>query len=340
MTPPRRPAAPTRLEPTRRGRLVIAVAVLAVAAWSPAPSSSPPTGLGSLVGREGCTATVDGQAVVPHPRAGHQRRDHRGGRHPARPPRAGHHHRPGDGLPGVRPAEPRRGRPRQRRALPAAPFAGLGDARAGHRPRLRSRAVLRRPRQGRRLPLHGDHGSRPGGPAQRVPQRLRRPRGRRPRPRLGAVRQLEGGVLLLGPCTGGAGRGGGRLRADPRAATPYARRWREPSARSPSAASSPGGHHRSRRGVGALRRPGDRHLLPAYDDPANTKSGWALAHWLVANADRLALATVIYDDHIWSAEHSAEGWRPYVPADQSEDKGTAAIQRHLDHVHVDVLRGT
>ncbi len=77
-----------------------------------------------------------------------------------------------------------------------------------------------------------------------------------------------------------------------------------------------------------------------YDDPANTKEGWALAHWLVANADRLAVATVIYDDHIWSAEHSEEGWRPYVPADQSEDKGTAAIQRHLDHVHVDVLRGT
>ena len=38
-----------------------------------------------------------------------------------------------------------------------------------------------------------------------------------------------------------------------------------------------------------------------YDDPENTKDGWALAHWLVANADRLAIATVIYDDHLWSA---------------------------------------
>ncbi len=76
-----------------------------------------------------------------------------------------------------------------------------------------------------------------------------------------------------------------------------------------------------------------------YDDPRQTKEGWALAHWLVANADRLAIATVIYDDHIWSAGRSTEGWRPYAPSDQSEDPGTAAIQRHLDHVHVDVLPG-
>ena len=58
-----------------------------------------------------------------------------------------------------------------------------------------------------------------------------------------------------------------------------------------------------------------------YDDPENTKDGWALAHWLVANADRLAIATVIYDDHLWSAGRSSEGWRPYVPSDQSEDPG-------------------
>ncbi len=77
-----------------------------------------------------------------------------------------------------------------------------------------------------------------------------------------------------------------------------------------------------------------------YDNPEKVKAGWAIAHWLVANADRLAIATVIYDDRIWSAARSGSGWRAYVPSNQSEDQGTAAIQRHLDHVHVDVLRGT
>ncbi len=77
-----------------------------------------------------------------------------------------------------------------------------------------------------------------------------------------------------------------------------------------------------------------------YDDPQNTKDGWALAQWLVANADRLAIATVIFDDRIWSAGRSSDGWRDYVVPDLTADAGTAAIQRHLDHVHVDVLRGS
>jgi hypothetical protein len=77
-----------------------------------------------------------------------------------------------------------------------------------------------------------------------------------------------------------------------------------------------------------------------YADPQSTKDGWAVAHWLVANADRLALATVIYDDRIWSAGRSSAGWRDYVVSDLSGDAGTAAIQRHLDHVHVDVQSGS
>jgi hypothetical protein len=46
-------------------------------------------------------------------------------------------------------------------------------------------------------------------------------------------------------------------------------------------------------------------------DAASTRRGWALAHYLVANADRLAVRTVIFDDRIWSAERSDEGWRAY-----------------------------
>jgi hypothetical protein len=66
------------------------------------------------------------------------------------------------------------------------------------------------------------------------------------------------------------------------------------------------------------------------------RRGWATAQYLVANAERLRVATVIYDDRIWSARRSADGWRPYVPP-----AGATAnpVLRHLDHVHVDVLRG-
>ncbi|RZS87258.1 hypothetical protein EV189_2683 [Motilibacter rhizosphaerae] len=68
--------------------------------------------------------------------------------------------------------------------------------------------------------------------------------------------------------------------------------------------------------------------------PAQRRDGWAMAHWLVANSGSLQLATVIYDDRIWTAARSKEGWRPYVSDDPSN-----AIKQHRDHVHVDVVRG-
>jgi hypothetical protein len=66
----------------------------------------------------------------------------------------------------------------------------------------------------------------------------------------------------------------------------------------------------------------------------NTKRGWAVASYLVANADRLAIRTVIFDDRIWRAG-SDDGWRDYqVP---SSSRGDRAILEHRDHVHVDVF---
>ncbi|WP_457205704.1 hypothetical protein [Nocardioides sp. P5_C9_2] len=67
----------------------------------------------------------------------------------------------------------------------------------------------------------------------------------------------------------------------------------------------------------------------------NTKRGWALAHYLVAQADRLAIRTVIFDDRIWRAgSRSDDGWSDYdVP---SSSRGDRAILEHRDHVHVDV----
>ncbi|TWG91180.1 hypothetical protein L615_008200000030 [Nocardioides sp. J9] len=67
--------------------------------------------------------------------------------------------------------------------------------------------------------------------------------------------------------------------------------------------------------------------------PANKTRGWAMAHWAVANAARLQIRTVIFDDRIWTA--GREGWRDYDPPRSSGDR---AILEHRDHVHIDVFR--
>lgn len=68
-------------------------------------------------------------------------------------------------------------------------------------------------------------------------------------------------------------------------------------------------------------------------NPTNQIRGWAVAHYLVSQADRLAIKTVIFDDRIWTARRSDEGWRDYDPPERS---GDPAILEHRDHVHVDV----
>jgi hypothetical protein len=65
----------------------------------------------------------------------------------------------------------------------------------------------------------------------------------------------------------------------------------------------------------------------------NKIRGWAIAQYLVAQADRLRIKTVIFDAKIWTADKSGDGWRTYVP---SETSGDRAILEHRDHVHVDV----
>jgi hypothetical protein len=39
--------------------------------------------------------------------------------------------------------------------------------------------------------------------------------------------------------------------------------------------------------------------------------GWAVASYLVANADRLGVATVAFDGRVWSADQSTDGWRTW-----------------------------
>jgi len=68
--------------------------------------------------------------------------------------------------------------------------------------------------------------------------------------------------------------------------------------------------------------------------PANRTRGWAIAAYLVSQAQRLSIRTVIFDDRIWtSGDRSGDGWRDYDPPERS---GDPAVLEHRDHVHVDV----
>jgi len=78
----------------------------------------------------------------------------------------------------------------------------------------------------------------------------------------------------------------------------------------------------------------DVFFRPISED--NQRLGWAQAAWAVAHADRLSVATVIFDRSIWSARRSVTGWRDYR---HPGGPTTNPILLHEDHLHVDVLEG-
>src|SRR5690606_39723631 len=61
---------------------------------------------------------------------------------------------------------------------------------------------------------------------------------------------------------------------------------------------------------------------------ANRTKGWSIAYYLVAQADRLDIATVIFDGKIWTARRSEEGWRDYEVDASGRSPGTAAVLEH------------
>ena len=116
--------------------------------------------------------------------------------------------------------------------------------------------------------------------------------------------------------------------------TSYAARWTGCSA-TRSAASNPaasatghmeGSAHYDGRAI-------DIFVRPVNDD--NRTRGWAIAQYLVAQADRLGVETVIFDDRIWkSGAAPATAGATTTPPDGPGDR---AILEHRDHVHVDVF---
>lgn len=69
---------------------------------------------------------------------------------------------------------------------------------------------------------------------------------------------------------------------------------------------------------------------------ASKVRGWAVASYLAAQAERLQIQTIIFDDRIWTARRADEGWRDY-DAPRNDDPATQAILEHRDHIHVDVF---
>jgi len=86
----------------------------------------------------------------------------------------------------------------------------------------------------------------------------------------------------------------------------------------------PGSAHYDGRAVDVFFRP--------VTETSRTR-GWAVAQYLVAQADRLHVATVIFDGRIWVAGKD-DSWRDYDAPDRPGDR---AVLEHRDHVHVDVL---
>lgn len=62
------------------------------------------------------------------------------------------------------------------------------------------------------------------------------------------------------------------------------------------------------------------------------EAGWAMATWLTAHADALAVQYVVWDGHIWHVRAGA--WRPYRGAGIYDP--ATATGGHFDHVHVSV----
>ena len=207
-------------------------------------------------------------------------------------------------------------RPRLAGPLPAAAVAGLGHAARDPRSLLLDQRLLRRARAGRRLRHDGDHRGRAGGAALGLPRGVRRARARRPGAGLGAHR-------LLAPrpsrarLDGDAEPGPDRLR--PSGLTPRAdlvRRDLEAAFGAAVARRLRARRRRSGHMEGSTHYDGravDVFVRPVSEE--NNRRGWAIASYLVTQADRLDIQHVIFDGRIWtSGSHSDDGLARLRPA--------------------------
>jgi hypothetical protein len=81
-------------------------------------------------------------------------------------------------------------------------------------------------------------------------------------------------------------------------------------------------------GLTGARSHGKAVNIRVRDVSASRRTGWVIASYLVANADRLGVATVAFDGRVWSADRSTDGWRNSRPDDK------AAVDQQTSQVHV------
>ena len=95
-------------------------------------------------------------------------------------------------------------------------------------------------------------------------------------------------------------------------------------------------------GLGALRGPGDRHLRAADQRGQPASAAGRSRHYLVAQADRLSINTIIFDDRIWRAgsrcERRLDRLRRAVlvrrrPRDPRAPRPRARRRRRLSRTH-------
>jgi uncharacterized protein YgiM (DUF1202 family) len=70
-------------------------------------------------------------------------------------------------------------------------------------------------------------------------------------------------------------------------------------------------------------------MIPNYKSKHGRALGFALSRWARANADRLGVNYVIWDQHIWNNQRASEGWR-YMAGRGSDSAN------HKNHVHITV----
>ncbi|MPM19235.1 hypothetical protein SDC9_65653 [bioreactor metagenome] len=73
--------------------------------------------------------------------------------------------------------------------------------------------------------------------------------------------------------------------------------------------------------------PGPHGTGHAVDIMVTGAQGSEIAAYMRANASKLGITEVIYQQKIWTTQRSSEGWRPMA------DRGSATAN-HMDHVHV------
>lgn len=81
-------------------------------------------------------------------------------------------------------------------------------------------------------------------------------------------------------------------------------------------------------------------MIPDYQTAEGKALGQDIADWVVKNRSSIGMKYVIWNEHIWSTERKAEGWRLCGSSSASCYNGPDDTAAHRDHVHVSTYGDT